>query len=159
MPELITDAADSRFTIFAVRKASPEPLIQLDIPWERLMTDIVEPYDSGGMFFIDGAPVKASDLDRLKILVNGPGFRSTFAFLNRDLRSGDVKQRETSAKNYHILVEAMLRSQCTDITSQVICAFRTAVKPKLSDRLPDKSVLFDAAIKLLIESTKAWAGH
>ena len=71
-----------------------------------------------------------------------------------------MKKKESVAKNYHVLVEAMLRSQCTDITSQVISAFRTAVKPKLSDRLiPDKSVLFDAAIKLLIEGTKAWAGQ
>ena len=78
MPVLIANAADSRFTIFAVRKVSPEILIQLNVPWERLMIDIVEPYDSGEMFFIDGAAVKASDLDRMKILVNGPGFQQAF---------------------------------------------------------------------------------
>lgn len=159
MSVLIADAANSRFTIFAIRKGTPEPLLQLDIPWERLMTDIVEPYESGEMFFIDGAPVRASDLDRLKILVNGPGLSQTFGWLNHDLRSGDAKKKEVAAKHYHVLVEAMLREQCTDITSQVISAFRTAVKPKLSDHLPDKSDLFDAAIKLVIEGTKAWASH
>jgi hypothetical protein len=63
------------------------------------------------------------------------------------------------AKQYPVFMEAMLREHCTDVTSQVISAFRTAVKPKLSDRLPDKTVLFDAAIKLLIEGTKAWSRH
>lgn len=159
MPALIADAANSRFAVYAFRKANPEPLFQLDIPWAHLMADIVEPYDSGGMFFVDGAAIKATDLDRMKILVVGPGFSQTFGWLNHDLRSGDVKKKEVAAKNYHVLIEAMLREQCTDITSQVISAFRTAVKPKLSDRLPDKTVLFDAAIKLLIEGTKAWAGQ
>lgn len=159
MPALIPDAANSRFTILAVRKSNPEPLLQMDIPWERLMEDVVEPYDSGEMFFIDGAPVKASEMDRLKILVNGPQFQEMFAWLNQGLRASDAKKREVTAKNYHVLVEALLRERCTDITSQVVSAFRTAVKPKLSDRLPDKKVLFDAAIKLLIEGTRAWSGH
>jgi hypothetical protein len=93
MPELIPDAANSRFTIFAVRKTNPQPLLQLEIPWERLMTDVVEPYDSGEMFFIDGAPVKATDIDRLKILVNGPGVERSFAGLNYSLRVGGMPNR------------------------------------------------------------------
>jgi|HubBroStandDraft_6_1064221.scaffolds.fasta_scaffold273906_2 hypothetical protein len=47
MSDLIPDAANSRFTVFAIRKASPDPLLQLDLPWERLLTDIVEPNDGG----------------------------------------------------------------------------------------------------------------
>jgi hypothetical protein len=111
------------------------------------------------MFFIDGAPVKATDLDRLKILVNGPGLEGRLAELNRSLRVGDPKSREVHAKQYHTFMDAAIRHYSTDVTSQVVSAFRTAVKPGLSDRLPDKKVLFDAAIQLVIESTKAWSRH
>lgn len=159
MPELIPDAESSRFTVFAVRKASPEPLLQLNLPWERLLNDIVEPYDAGQMFFVDGAPVKATDLDRLKILVNHPGLEGRLAEINRTLRIGDIKAKELHAKQYYVFIDAAIRHYSTDVTSQVVSAFRIAVKPKLSDRLPDKTALFDAAIKLVIEGTKAWSGH
>jgi hypothetical protein len=111
------------------------------------------------MMFIDGAAAKARELDRMKILVNGTGFLGIFSYINEDLRSHDDKMREVTAKNYPTLMEAMLREHCTDITSQLISACNTALKPKLKNHLSGKSVLFDAAIKLLIEETKAWAGH
>lgn len=109
MPDLIPDATNSRFTVFAIRKSSPEPLLQLNLPWERLMTDIVVPYDSGEMFFIDGAPVTATDLDRLKILVNHPGFDGRLAEINRGMRAGDPKSKEVHAKQYHVLLSAHSR--------------------------------------------------
>jgi hypothetical protein len=158
MSELIPDAASSRFTVFAIRKANPEPLLQLNLPWERLMTDIVEAYDADEMFFIDGASVKATDLDRLKILINRPGLDGRLGEINRGMRVGDVKSKEMYAKQYHALMDAAIRYYCTDVTSQVVSAYKTAVKPKLTDRI-DKKLLFDAAIKLVIEGTKAWAGH
>jgi hypothetical protein len=86
MSDLIPDAANSRFTIFVIRKANPEPLLQLNLPWKHLMTDIVEPYDAEEMFFIDGAPVRATDLDRLKILVNRQGLDGRLAEINRGIR-------------------------------------------------------------------------
>jgi hypothetical protein len=135
-----------------------EPLLQLNLPWERLMTDIVEPFDADKMFFIDGASVKATDLDRLKILINRPGLDGRVAEINRGMRVGDAKSKEMYAKQYHALMDAAIRYYGTDVTSQVVSAFKTAVKPKLTDHI-DKKLLFDAAIKLVIEGTKAWAGH
>jgi hypothetical protein len=158
MSDLISDATSSRFTVFAIRKASSDPLLQLNLPWERLMTDIVEPYDAGEMFFIDGAPVRATDLDRLKILVNRQGLDVRLAEINRGMRVGDLKSKEVHAKQYHVFMDAAIRYYCTDVTSQVVSAFKTAVKPKLSDRV-DRKLLFDAAIKLVIEGTKAWSGN
>jgi len=158
MPDLIPNAANSRFTVLAIRKSSPEPLLQLDLPWERLMTDIVEPYDAGEMFFIDGAPVRAADLDRLKILVNRPGLDGRLAEINRGMRVGDTKSKEVYAKQYHVFMDAAVRHYCTDLTSQVVSAFKTEVKPRLSERI-DKKLLLDAAIKLVIEGTRAWSGH
>lgn len=151
--------ADSRFTLLAVRKDNPVQLLQLDVPWERLMTDVVTPYDSGDMFFIDGAAIKATDLDRLKILLNGPGFEEAFADLNWHLRTGEAKKKEMYAKQYNVFMEAMIREHCRDVTAQVISAFRTAIKPGLKDRLPDKDALFGAGIQLFVEAMKAWTNH
>lgn len=155
MPELSTDPAASRFSLFAVRKNDSQPLIQVDMTWERLMIDIVTPFEAGELFFVDGAPVRATDIDRMKILLQGQNFMPTFHQLHWSMRSAQTEKKETLAKQYHTFMEALLRENCTDVTSQVISAFRTAVKPKLSDRLPDRTMLFDAAIKLVIEGTKA----
>ncbi len=57
------------------------------------MEDVVLPYDGCEMFFIDGAAVKATDLDRLKILLQGEGFQTEFAQLNWHLRVGDTKRK------------------------------------------------------------------
>jgi len=73
---------DRKFVLYAVRKDRPGPLIQISLPWERLMEDVVFPFDEGEMFFIDGAAVKSTDLDRLKILMQSPGFNADFARLN-----------------------------------------------------------------------------
>ena len=129
----------------------------MDLQWARLMTEIVTPYDSGDMFFVDGAPVKATELDQLKILLNGPEFDRAFAALNWNLKHGDAKSRGMHAKQYPTFVEAMLREHCVDVTSQVISAFRTAVKPRLRDHLPDTKTIFDAGIALLVEGMKAWS--
>lgn len=68
------------------------------------MTDIVEPYDTGDVFFIDGAPVRATDLDRLKILVNRPGLEGRLAEINRGMRVGDAKSKEVYARQYHVFM-------------------------------------------------------
>ena|ERR1700677_3979888 len=89
---------DRKFALYAVRKDEPGPLIQINLPWERLMEDVVFPFDEGEMFFIGGAAVKATDLDRLKILLQGPGFSNEFALLNMHLRNGDTKEQGTARK-------------------------------------------------------------
>jgi hypothetical protein len=35
--------------------------------------------------------------------------------------------------------------------------FRTAIKPRLRDHMPDKAAFLDAGIKLLVEGMKAWS--
>jgi hypothetical protein len=157
MSESPSDIAEKRFILLAVRRANPTVLLQMNLPWERLVTDIVTPYDLGELFFVDGAPVKATDLDRLKILLQSNGFTAAFARLNWHLRTGDTKSKEMHAKQYPILIEAMLREHCIDVTSQVISAFRTAIKPRLRDHMPDRAAFLDAGIKLLVEGMKAWS--
>lgn len=157
MSELASETLGKRFILLAVRKADPTVLLQMNLPWERLVTDVISPYDDGELFFVDGAPIRATDLDRLKILLQTAGFTASFARLNWHLRTGDTRSKEMHAKQYPILVEAMLREHCIDVTSQVISAFRTAIKPRLRDHMPDKAAFLDAGIRLLVEGMKAWS--
>lgn len=145
---------DRKFSLYAVRRDNPGPLIQINLPWERLMEDVVFPFDGGEMFFIDGAAVKSTDLDRLKILLQGPGFSNEFALLNRSLRMGEAKSKEMHAKQYPTFFEAILRNRCEDVTSQVIKAYRTAIKPSLKDYIPKKELLLESAVKIFIEGIK-----
>jgi hypothetical protein len=152
-----TETNDQKFTVSAVRKGDPTPLLQMNLPWGRLMEDIVIPYDSGEPFFVDGAATKATDLDRLKILQNGQGFSRAFANINWQMRTGDMKTKEMYAKQYPVFIEAMLREHCQDVTSQVVSAYKIAIKPKLKDHLPDKNTLFEAGVKIFVEGMKAFA--
>lgn len=127
----VRNSAESRFTLWALRKTDTQPLLQLGVSWDRLMNDVVTPYDTGESFFLDGAPIRATDVDRLKILIQGPGFQQASAMINWNLRNGDVKRRELYSMQYHVFIEALLREHCTDVTSQVVSAFRTAIKPRL----------------------------
>ncbi|MGH9345184.1 MAG: hypothetical protein ACRD19_15675, partial [Terriglobia bacterium] len=80
-------------------------------------------------------------LDRLKILLQGTGFQTEFTELNLHLRMGDTKRRELYAKQYHAFFEAILRNRCEDVTSQVIKAYKTAIKPSIKDFLPKRDAL------------------
>jgi hypothetical protein len=146
---------DSLFTVVAVRKLEPTQLVMIRLSWERLTEDILIPYETPGeIFFIDGAPVKATDLDRLKILLQGPSFDGEFRRLHMHLRTQDIKGKEMYAKQYPVFLNALLQAYCQDVTSQVISAFRTKVKPRLKDYLPEKKDILDAGIKLLSETFK-----
>lgn len=147
------------FAVYAVRKNDPTPLIQTHLSFGQLMDDIVMPFESSEMFFIDGAPVKATDLDRIKIIRQQEFFNRTFNDLHWGMRhSGDLKKQDLYAKQYHIRLEALLRESGEDVTSQVIKAYRTVIKPKLKDYLPNKEALLNAAVKVFTESIKTLSG-
>lgn len=146
------------FAVYAVRKNEPTPLIQTHLPFGRLMDDIVVPFDSDEAFFIDGAPIKATDLDRIKIIRQKEFFNHAFHDLHHGMRWGDLKKQDLYAEQYHVRLEALLRESGEDVTSQVIKAYRTVIKPKLKDYLPNKEALLDAAVKVFTESLRLLSG-
>jgi hypothetical protein len=147
------------FAVFAVRRGDPKPVIQTHLPFGRLMDDIVIPYDTEKVFFIDGAPVKATELERIKIMMQKDTFDRIFHDLHRSMRFGrDLKKQELYAQQYHIRLEALLRESGEDVTSQVIKAYRTVIKPELKDYLPDRQELLGAAVKVFKEGVKLLAG-
>lgn len=157
MANALEVGVDSLYTVMAIRKHESTQLVMIRLTWERLMEDVVIPYDTGEMFFIDGAPVKATDLDRMKILLQGPRFDPEFRNLHSHLRTSDLKGKEMYAKQYPVFFNALLQNYCQDVTSQVIKAFRTEVKPRLKDYLPEKKDILDAGVKFFSETFKAIA--
>jgi hypothetical protein len=144
------------FAVYAVRKSEATPLIQTHLSFGQLMDDIVMPFESNEMFFIDGVPLKATDLDRIKIIRQKENFDRTFHDLHWMLRnSRNLEKQKFYAEQYHVRLEALLRESGVDLTSQVIKAYRTVIKPKLKDYLPNKEELLNAAVKFFAESIKA----
>ena len=60
---------------------------------------------------------------------------------------GNIQKQELYAKHYHVHLVALFREAGEDVTSQVLKAYRTAIKPRIKDYLPNKEVLLDAAIR------------
>jgi hypothetical protein len=148
-----TFTAESRFIVFAIRKAEPTALLQLNLSFQRLVEDILTPYDEGEPFFIDGAPVKASDLDRIKVLLEGPLFDRHFKDLSWTIHAGDLKARELHTRNYNAFLENLIRTYTEDVTSQVFSAYKTVIKPRLRDYLPKREELLNLGITFLAEAS------
>jgi hypothetical protein len=156
MADAQNENTEQLFAVYAVRKNEPTPLILTHLQFGRLMDDVVVPFESGEIFFIDGAPVKATDLDRIKIIRLKEHFSRSFHDLHHGMRwGGDLKKQELYAKQYHVRLEACLRESGEDVTAQVVKAYRTVIKPKLEDYLPDREALLGAAVKVFAESIKA----
>ncbi len=143
------------FAVYAIRKDDQTPLIQIGMTFGRLMDDIVIPFNSDEVFFIDGAPVKPTQLDRIKIIKQTDFLSSTITDLHHGIRWGDLKKQELYAKQYHVRIEALFRESGEDVTAQVIKAYNTVIKPKLKDYLPNREALLNAAVKVFSESIKA----
>lgn len=147
------------FAVFAVRKGDPKPLIQTHMTFGRLMDEVILPFDSGEMFFIDGAPVDATKLDRIKIIRQKEFFNRTFSDLHYGMRWGsNLKKQELYANQYYVRLEALLRESGDDVTSQILKAYKTAIKPKLKDYLPNRETLLEAAVKVFTEAMKSLSG-
>jgi hypothetical protein len=147
------------FSVYAIRKSEPTPMILTNLHFGRLMDDVVVPFESEGAFFVDGYTVKATDLDRIKIIRQDDDFSAKFYELHYVMRRGELKQQELYAKQYHIRMEALLRESGDDVTAQVLNAYRTVIKPKLKDYLPEKQTLIDATVKVFVESLKLLSAH
>jgi hypothetical protein len=154
----MTEASPDRFAVYAVRKREATPLIQTEMTFKRLMDDIVVPFNSEETFFIDGAPVKPTDLDRIKIIKHTDAFTGLLSDMHWQMREGEVKTRELYGKQYHVRIEALLREAGEDVTTQIVKAYNTVIKPKLKDYLPNREALLEAAVKVFAESIKTLSG-
>ena len=153
----IPDPSTAQYSIFCEAKDHDKPLVMHDISFGRLIDEVVVPFQENKPFFVDGAPLKKEKIDRLKILIQGPGFSRAFTDLHQTLKYGAPDRSRTFGEQYHTRLEAVIRESCTDVTAQVISAFDNQIKPKIRDYLPKRQELISAALQVFVESMKLLA--
>lgn len=147
------------FAVFAEAEEYDKPLILTNLTFAHLIDEFVFPYENDEPFFIDGVPITRKKIRKLKILRQKKNFSHLFALLHRKLQHGDRTLQKTYGEQYHTRLEAVLREGCEDVTSQVIKAFDTKIKPRLKDYLPKKEELIKAASTFFWEGIKKLSGN
>jgi len=143
------------YAVYAEAQGCNKPLLQLELTFPRLIDDVIVPYETGGAFFIDGAPLTNSKLIRIKVLKLDDEFLRQKQIFNMQLTSSSNVEMKMVGEQYNIRFEHLLRQHSEDVTSQVLKAFNLAIKPSLKDYLPRRDELISSATKIFIESIKA----
>lgn len=130
-----------KFTVIAEADGYSSPLVLTNLPFARVMDDVIVPYQGDEPFFIDGAPLTRQRLKKLKIVRQKEFFEQSFADLHYTLREGNVQLQKLYGEQYHVRLEALLREAGDDVTSQVIKAYDRTIKPSLKDYLPKREEL------------------
>jgi len=142
------------FAVIAEVKDNDKPLYLHNLNFARLMDDIVVPYQNKDPFFIDGVPTKSENLKRIKIIQQKESFAELFDDLHNRLRLGMSSGRRVPAEDYQVKLYALFREAGEDVTSQVIKAYDTKIKPSIADYLPKREELISGALKVFIEAMK-----
>lgn len=148
------DDSNYMFSVFAEAEESENPLMLTDLTLPRLFDDIVVPYQTNKSFFIDGVPLIKSKIKKIKILKQKDTFENALFKFNETLTKAKANFRKIYGEQYHIRFEAVLRDNTEDVTSQIIKAYDTAIKPRIKDYIPNREELISAGIKVFIESIK-----
>lgn len=145
---------DDRFAVLAEGNEQAKPFIMTHLTFAKLMDEIVLPYQTDELFFIDGVPLKKSSLKRIKIVKQLGNFDGEFSNLHHCMQRGEFAQQELYAEQYHIRLDALIRRWGEDVTSQVIKAFESKIRPKLKDYLPKREAIIKGAFEFFLEGTK-----
>jgi hypothetical protein len=154
----MTEEKMDLYAVFAEAMGYDQPMIQINLPFGRLMDDIVVPYEADRPFFIDGAPLQRKDVRRLKIVRQSDFLGGTISDLHWHMREGNLPTRKLYTEQYYVRLEALLRESGQDVTSQVIQAFDCTIRPSLKDYLPKREELISAAAKVFLESIRVLGG-
>ena len=146
------------FAIFAEVEGHEKPLILSDLTFARLIDDVVYSFKKEEPFFIDGVPATRGKIRKLKILRQKENFPELFIGFHNKLRRAEKAIQKNYGDQYHIRLEANLREGCEDVTSQIIKAFDTKIKPSLKDYLPKKEELIQATSTFFWEGIKRLSG-
>jgi hypothetical protein len=146
------------FAVFAEVQGFDKPLILTNLTFARLLDDIVVPFENEEPFFIDGVPADKKKVRMLKILRQKDRFPGLFEDFNFALRRGEIERQKTYGQQYHTRLEAILREGCEDVTSQVIKAFDSKIRPRLKEYLPKRNELIEAASAFFWEGVKKLSG-
>lgn len=147
------------YGVIAEMEGRNKQLVLLNIPFGRLIDEIVKPYDTDEAFFIDGVPLKKNEIRRIKIVSLTEKFQHGLSELDSGLQYGDHQRQKIYGDQYETRFEHVLRTAAEDVTSQVIKAYNQAVKPRLKDYIPKREELISAATTIFVEAMKALSRH
>ena len=94
-------------------------------------------------------------MKRIKILRAKPNLRGELRRFTRGLTVSEASIRKIYGEQFHVRYEAILRECSEDVTAQIIKAFDRAIKPSLSDYVPRREELIQAAMKVFVEAVKS----
>jgi hypothetical protein len=144
------------FAVHAQKRGLTTHIFQFNLPFGRLMDEVVMPFEKGDAFFLDGVSVKPTDLERIKIVRQHESFAGKLHDLDRGMTWGsDAAQKRMYGEQYHVRLEAIVRSAGEDVTSQIVQAYKTAVAPRLGDYMPNREAILSAAVTVFTEAIKA----
>ena len=149
-----SDQDHQLFGIIAESNDYDKQMVLLNLPFARLIDEIVIPYDTNEPFFIDGVPVSKEKIKRIKIVELRKEYKIAMDELKRGMTIHDNQTKKIYGDQYDTRFEHILRTNTTDVTSQVIKAYNQAIKPSIKDYLPKRAELIDAATKVFIEGMK-----
>jgi len=149
-----TKGVESKFSVFAEADGYVRPLMINGLTFARLMDDVVVPYHEKKPFFVDGAPLTPDKVRRLKIIRETQDFARFFNDYHYHLRVDGPDVNKQLPEQYHLRLEAMLRENGEDVTSQVIKAFDAKIRPSLKDYLPKREELIQAAMQMFLQAMK-----
>ena len=93
-------------------------------------------------------------LKKLKIVRLNDHFSAAFDELHQLLHHSGIGFQKLYGEQYQIRVEALLRGNGEDVTSQIISAYDKTIKHRLKDYLPNREELIKATLQVFIESVK-----
>ncbi|HBR16987.1 MAG: hypothetical protein A3G39_00330 [Deltaproteobacteria bacterium RIFCSPLOWO2_12_FULL_43_16] len=144
-----------QFGVAAEVEGRTGQLVLLNLPFGRLIDEIIVPYDKDEAFFIDGVPVTRKTIRRIKIIELDQAFRQAMWELEVGLKRGEPTRQKIYGDQYVTRFEHILRNNAPDVTAQVLKAYNQAVKPSLKDYIPKREELISAATNIFVEAMKA----
>ncbi len=85
---------ERRFGVIAEVEDRKKQLVLLNLPFGRLIDEIIVPYDIDEPFFIDGVPLTRKSVRRIKIVELGQGFRHGMSELEHGLNRGEPQNQK-----------------------------------------------------------------
>jgi hypothetical protein len=98
--------------------------------------------------------VTKKELKKLKIIRLNDNFSVAFDYMHQLLHHSDTTIQKLYGEQYQIRVEALLRGNGEDVTSQIISAYDKTIKHRLKDYLRKREELIKAALEVFVESVK-----
>jgi len=85
---------EAQFGVVAEVEGRTGQLVLLNLPFGRLIDEIIVPYDKDEAFFIDGVPVTRKAIRRIKIIELGQAFRRGMWELEVGLKRGEPPRQK-----------------------------------------------------------------